>query len=156
MYQTVDNVYPSSEVIAGTYWGLQRLVYNGSTFTNGGKIEGLRETLRFIVADNNNPDHIWASHPYHGVYKIELKPDHKSILRTTMFTDKDGLPSKLYNYVYHVKNRVLIATVDGVYEYDAVKRKFIRLKLLGNALNGVSIQKARRWQCLYYILSARA
>jgi len=140
MYQTVDNVYPSSEVIAGTYWGLQRLVYNGSTFTNGGKIEGLRETLRFIVADNNNPDHIWASHPYHGVYKIELKPDHKSILRTTMFTDKDGLPSKLYNYVYHVKNRVLIATVDGVYEYDAVKRKFIRLKLLGNALNGVSIQ----------------
>lgn len=140
LYQTLDRVYPSSEVIAGTYWGLQRLTYKDGVFNNGGRIDGINEPLRFLVADNNNPDHIWASHPYHGVYKIELQPDHKRVLRTTMYTDRDGLPSKLYNYVYHIKNRVVIATINGVYEYDNAKKKFVRLKLLANAIKGISVQ----------------
>ncbi|WP_316804772.1 triple tyrosine motif-containing protein [Pedobacter nototheniae] len=138
MFQPLQNVLPASDVLAGTYWGLQKLNYANGTFTNGGKIEGITETLRFIVVDNN--DNIWASHPYHGVYKIELSADHKKVIRTKMFSTKEGLPSKLYNYVYRVKNRVVIATVDGVYEYDIEHQKFIRLKLLKNALNGVSIQ----------------
>jgi len=140
MYQTIDNVYPSKEVIAGTYAGLQELTYDGSRFINGGKIAGINETLRFIVADNNNPDQIWASHPYHGVYKIELQPDHKSILHTTLFSDRDGLPTKLYNYVFHIKNRVVIATTSGIFEYNAASKKFIRFKLFGSALNGIPIQ----------------
>jgi len=140
MYQSMDNVYPSKEVIAGTYTGLQEITYDGNRFINGGRITGINETLRFIVADSNNPDQIWASHPYHGVYKIELKPDHKSILRTTLFSDRDGLPTKLYNYVFHIKNRVVIATTSGVFEYNVTSKKFIPLKLLGPALNGVPIQ----------------
>ena len=140
MYQTPDNIYPSNEVIAGTYAGLQKITYSNARFTNAGKIGGIAETLRFIVADNNNPDRIWASHPYHGVYKIELQPDHLHVLRTTLYTDKNGLPSKLYNYVFHIKNRVVIATADGIYEYDESKQKFVRFKLLANALKGVSVQ----------------
>jgi len=140
MYQTLDNVYPSKEVIAGTYAGLQKITYNNGRFINAGKIEGINETLRFIVADNNNQDEIWASHPYHGVYKIELKPDHKTVLRTTLFTEHDGLPSKLYNYVYHLKNRMVIATESGVYEYNSSRKRFNPLKLFGNALNGIPIQ----------------
>ena len=140
MYQTPDNIYPSNEVIAGTYAGLQKITYTNSRFNNAGKIGGIAETLRFIVSDNNNPDRIWASHPYHGVYKIELQPDHQHVLRTTMYTDKNGLPSKLYNYVFHIKNRVVIATADGIYEYDESKQKFLPFKLLANALKGVSVQ----------------
>lgn len=140
MYQPIDNVYPSKEVIAGTYAGLQELTYDGSRFINGGKIAGINETLRFIVVDNNNPDLIWASHPYHGVYKIELNPDHKSILRTNLFSDRDGLPTKLYNYVFHIKNRVVIATTSGVFEYHAASKKFTRFKLFGPALTGIPIQ----------------
>ncbi|GGH16813.1 ligand-binding sensor domain-containing protein [Pedobacter zeae] len=143
MYQSMDNVYPSKEVIAGTYAGLQEITYDGSRFINGGRIAGINETLRFIVADSNNPDQIWASHPYHGVYKIELKPDHKSILHTTLFSDRDGLPTKLYNYVFHIKNRVVIATTSGVFEYNTSSKKFTRFKLLGSALNGVPIQYLR-------------
>ena len=140
MYQTPDNIYPSKELIAGTYAGLQKIVYNNSRFSNAGKIGGIAETLRFIVADNNNPDRIWASHPYHGVYKIELQPDHQHVLRTTLYTEKNGLPSKLYNYVFHIKNRVVIATADGVYEYDESAQKFVRFKLLANAINHISVQ----------------
>ena len=140
MFEPLENVYPITDVIAGTYNGLQKLSFTNNTFNNLGKIEGITETLRFIVSDNNNPDIIWASHPYHGVYKIVLKPDHKSVLSTKMYTDRDGLPLKLYNYVYRIKNRVVIATVKGVYEFSASKNKFVRLKMFGNALSQTSIQ----------------
>ncbi|QPH40432.1 triple tyrosine motif-containing protein [Pedobacter endophyticus] len=140
MFEPLENVYPITDVIAGTYNGLQKLSFSNNKFNNLGKIEGLTETLRFIVADNNNPDMIWASHPYHGVYKIVMSPDHKSVLSTKMYTDKDGLPLKLYNYVYRIKNRVVIATVKGIYEFNASKNRFVRLKMLGNALNQTSIQ----------------
>ncbi|MCX2573223.1 triple tyrosine motif-containing protein [Pedobacter sandarakinus] len=140
MFEPLENVYPINDVVAGTYTGLQKLNFINGKFVSLGKIEGITETLRFIVADNNNSDVIWASHPYHGVYKIVLAPDHKRILSTKMYTDQDGLPFKLYNYVYRIKNRVVIATVKGVFEFDADRNKFIRLKLFGNALNNLPIQ----------------
>jgi len=140
MFQPLENVYPITDLVAGTYSGLQKLTFKNGSFSNVGKIDGINETLRFIVTDNNNPDLIWASHPYHGVYKIVLKPDHKSVLSSTMYTDHDGLPFKLYNYVYRIKNRVVIATVKGVFEFDIATGKFVRLKIFGNALNDISIQ----------------
>ncbi|SES06792.1 triple tyrosine motif-containing protein [Pedobacter rhizosphaerae] len=138
MFQPLENVYPAQNILAGTYTGLQKLNYVNGRFINSGRVEGIIETLRFIVVDNN--ENIWASHPYHGIYRIELQPDGKRVKRTTLFTDKEGLPSKLYNYVYRIKNRVVVATSTGIFEYDAEKNKFIRFKLLGNALNGISIQ----------------
>ncbi|WP_316831386.1 two-component regulator propeller domain-containing protein [Pedobacter aquatilis] len=138
MFQAMQNVYPVKSVLAGTYAGLQAINYTNGTFSNGGKVEGISETLRFIVADNN--DNIWASHPYHGIYKIELAADGKRIVKTTLFTDKNGLPSKLYNYVYRIKNRVVIATINGVYEYDQKQNRFSKFKMFGNALNNFSIQ----------------
>jgi hypothetical protein len=138
MFQPLENVFPAKDILAGTYIGLQKINYVNGVFSNAGKINGFSETLRFIVVDNN--DNIWASHPYHGVYKIELSPDHSKILKTTLFSQNNGLPSKLYNYVYRIKNRVVIATTNGIYEYDAKQNKFTPFKMFNNALNGVSLQ----------------
>jgi len=138
MFQPLQSVFPVQNFLAGTYQGLQSINYKNGTFSNGGKIEGINETLRFIVVDNN--DNLWASHPYHGVYKIELSADKRKINKTTLFSDKNGLPSKLYNYVFRIKNRIVIATVRGVYEYDAAHNHFSRFKMFGNALDAISIQ----------------
>jgi len=138
MFQPLENVFPAKDVLAGTYLGLQKINYVNGNFTNGSKIDGISETLRFIVVDNE--DNIWASHPYHGVYKFELSPDKKRVIKNTLFGQNSGLPFKLYNYVFRIKNRVVIATTDGIYEYDQKQKRFIRFKMLGNALNGVPIQ----------------
>ena len=138
MFQPLQNVYPAKNVLVGTYSGLQTINFANGVFTNGDKIQGISETLRFIVVGND--DKIWASHPYHGVYKIELSADRKKVIKTTLFSDKDGLPSKLYNYVYRIKNRVVIATVNGIYEYDEKQNHFYKFKLFGNAFNNISIQ----------------
>jgi len=138
MFQPLENVFPAKDVLAGTYLGLQKINYANGIFTNAGKIDGISETLRFIVVDNE--DNIWASHPYHGVYKIELSPDRKKVKKNTLFAQNSGLPFKLYNYVYRIKNRVVIATIDGIYEYNQNQKHFVRFKMFGNALNGIPIQ----------------
>ncbi|MFC4213001.1 triple tyrosine motif-containing protein [Pedobacter lithocola] len=138
MFQPLENVFPAKNVLAGTYLGLQKINYTNGAFKNGGEIKGISETLRFIVVDND--DNIWASHPYHGVYKIHLSADRSRVIKTTLFSDINGLPFKLYNYVYRIKNRVVIATIDGIYEYDQKQNRFLRFKMFGNALNKISIQ----------------
>jgi hypothetical protein len=114
---------PSSpDIIAGTYTGLQLLKNNGAEFKNDSKIEGIYESLSNLARDNGNV--IWASHPYRGVYKFQLSADRKKIIRYTQYTDKNGLPSVLNNQVYFIKNKVLVATEKGVYEYNAASNKF--------------------------------
>lgn len=138
LFQPVSNVFPSADIIAGSYLGLQKISYQNGNFINGNKVEGITESLRFIAFDNDNQ--VWASHPYHGVYKIELSPDYKRITKSVLYTDKQGLPSWMYNYVFKVKNRVVIATERGVYEYDAAGNKFKPFPLLNTGLKGMPIQ----------------
>jgi ligand-binding sensor domain-containing protein len=138
VFQPMSNVFPAKDLIAGTYLGIQKLEYANGVFSNAGKVSGITESLRFLVLDNSN--NLWSSHPYHGIYKIDLSADAKSIRSTTLFTQKDGLPSTLYNYVYRIRNHVLVATLDGVYAYDPGTKRFSPFKLLRNVLSGLPLQ----------------
>jgi ligand-binding sensor domain-containing protein len=113
----------SKDIIAGTYTGPQLLKYDGTNFKDDGKIDGIYESLGNLSGDNNN-NFIWATHPYRGVYKMQLSADRKKIVRYTQYTDKNGLPGVLNNHVYFIKNNIIVATEKGVYEFDAVKNKF--------------------------------
>jgi ligand-binding sensor domain-containing protein len=138
VFQPMSNVFPAKDLIAGTYLGIHKLGFENGLFSSAGKIAGITESLRFLVLDNSN--NLWSSHPYHGIYKIDLSADGKSIRRTTLFSQKDGLPSTLYNYVYRIKNRVLVATLNGIYAYEPGTDRFSPFKLLGNVLTGVPVQ----------------
>ncbi|ASZ09905.1 transcriptional regulator [Chitinophaga sp. MD30] len=125
----LSTFYPATEIITGTYTGLYTLQYKDNRFIEGSRINGLIESLRFIALDNNNV--IWTSHPYRGVFKLVLAPDHTS-LKATLYTDKNGLPSTLGNFVYHIKNRVMVATEKGLYEFDESRNKFVASSLLSD------------------------
>lgn len=124
-------------VVAGTYTGLELFDHSGGSFADKGKIEGLVESLRFIAIDNENT--VWSSHPYKGVYKILLAPDKKS-LTYKLYTQKDGLPGDLNNYVFTIKSRVVVATQKGIYEYNAATGKFVPSAILPPVFNGQAIQ----------------
>ncbi|MDQ8003882.1 MAG: triple tyrosine motif-containing protein [Pedobacter sp.] len=82
-------------------------------------IGNFSESARFVLAEGNN---IWVSHPYKGVYKITT-----SSLRTTkvqLYTHKKGLPSTFNNHIYFVKNKIVVGTEKGVYEYNSQQDRF--------------------------------
>lgn len=114
----------SQDIIAGTYTGFQLLKYNNNGFSFEGRLDGIYESLGNLARDNNN--FIWATHPYRGIFKVQLSADRKKILGYTQYTQKSGLPSALNNHVYFIKNKIIAATEKGVYEYNVTEGDFIR------------------------------
>ncbi|NEU09641.1 transcriptional regulator [Flavihumibacter sp. R14] len=139
LFNPLSDVFPSLQIIAGTYLGLHKIDYEQGRFIDKGRLAGVNDALRFSLYDAAG-NAIWASHPYHGVYRIELSAGRDQIRRTTLFTRKDGLPSTLYNYVFRIKNRMVIATEKGIYEYSSSSNKFIPSPSLYEPLKNVSIQ----------------
>ncbi len=137
LYKPVSSVYPAKNILAGTYNGVRMLEYNEDQFTDKGKLEGLGETLRFLEIDNNNT--IWASHPYRGVYHLQLSADNKTV-SSKLLTDSAGLPSALSNYVFKIKNRVVFGTGKGVYEFDAAANRFVPSAFLSPILGNMEIR----------------
>ena len=139
LFNPVSTLFPSANIIAGTYTGLSSISYKNGKFINNGKISGIEDPLRFMVYEAGT-NSIWASHPYHGVYKIDLSADYQKIRKTTLFTKKDGLPSTLYNYVFRIKNRIVVATENGIYEYNSKQNNFIPSPQFHEPLKNISIQ----------------
>lgn len=130
-------VYPAKNILVGTYGGLLMLTDEGGKFVSQGLIKGMSESIRFFAADYGNI--FWASHPYRGVYRIQLSPDKRSYTYE-LFTEKNGLPSTFRNNVFRVKNRVVFATERGIYEFDAASKKFIPSPLLFSVFGATMIQ----------------
>ena len=123
LFKPLSKTNPSPQIVAGTYEGLHLMQYQSGTFIDNGRIDGLQETLRFLTLDYKR-NTIWSSHPYRGVYKINLSPDGRKIAGYTLFTQKDGLPSSLHNYVFNIKERNVVATINGIYEYNYASNRF--------------------------------
>ncbi|RYY35305.1 MAG: transcriptional regulator [Sphingobacteriaceae bacterium] len=123
MLQPVSNVAPTPQVLAGGYFSLELIDYKNGVFENSKRVAGISESLRFIVYDNA-ANIVWASHPYHGIYKLQLSPDLKRVTHQSLYTKNDGLPATLYNYVYRIHNRIVVATEKGIYEYNPSTNRF--------------------------------
>ncbi|PRD49185.1 two-component regulator propeller domain-containing protein [Sphingobacterium haloxyli] len=137
-YQAASRVAPSRNVVVGSYLGLRHLLFDGQYFVDNGHIDGSDESLRFVYYDDRN-HMVWVSHPYRGVFKLSLSADFKQIVRQKRYDVVDGLPALLHNYVFHIRNDILVSTPKGVYIYDAGHDAFIPAKQY-EALVNIPIQ----------------
>ncbi|MEO5942781.1 MAG: two-component regulator propeller domain-containing protein [Ferruginibacter sp.] len=137
LFIPTSSVFPSKNILVGTYTGLHLFNYDNEKFTDNGKLGGLSESFRFLAIDNNND--IWSSHPYRGIFKMQLSPDNKRYT-SQLFTEKDGLPNTLGNYVFRIKNRVVFGTERGVYEFDTTSNRFIPSPTLSKIFGEIEIR----------------
>lgn len=112
-FQPLHDIQHPTTIVAGNYHGVKLFEGNGLDIREKATVSNFTESARFLVIDDNNV--IWVSHPYRGVYKIQLSG---GIYTAKLYTKKNGLPSSLENHVYRIKNKVVIATEKGIYEYD--------------------------------------
>ncbi|WP_353195883.1 triple tyrosine motif-containing protein [Parapedobacter defluvii] len=139
LYQPMSRVFPSKHIIAGTYLGLQRLDFDGVRFNDVSRIESPYESLRFIYYDDH-AQAVWASHPYRGIFKFHLSDDYNRVTEQKTYTVDNGLPSSLYNYLFFIKNKITVATNDGIYEYDEHKDRFVPSPLFYPRFKGMELQ----------------
>ncbi len=132
----VSNVFPSSLMVAGNYQGLSFYNFsNGSFFKS--KTNNLQfESARFVVVENER--RIWVAHPYKGIYKIEIKPDKSTTIK--LYNHLKGLLSANNNYVFKIKNRIVVATENGLYEYNEQRDVFEISSYFQSILNKKNIR----------------
>ncbi|MEC5142961.1 triple tyrosine motif-containing protein [Chitinophaga sp. 212800010-3] len=133
----MSSVYPAQDIIVGTYSGLKRLRYEGNSFKDEGKMDGLKDSYRFMALDHS--DDVWASHPYRGIYRFRLSQD-KNKYTSHLYTANDGLPSTLNNFIFQIKNQILFATVHGIYEFNASTNRFVPSKFLADVFGGMKVR----------------
>lgn len=107
----------SSFIAAGNYNGVKLFNDNANLTAKGSIGRGYNESARFVEIDEDN--NVWTSHPYRGVYKLSLKSP-----KIKVYTQADGLPSTLDNFVFKIKGKVVIATQKGIYEYNKATDRF--------------------------------
>lgn len=139
LFKPTSAVYPTSNIIAGTYTGLRLISFVNDQFRDRGNIQGLMESLRFMSFDNNTRT-LWASHPNRGIFRLMLTPDFASIAQMKLYGSRDGLPDDNGNYIFRVKNRVVCTSVDGIYEFDPARNRFRVSPGLNVIFKGMNIQ----------------
>ncbi|MEO6330070.1 MAG: triple tyrosine motif-containing protein [Ginsengibacter sp.] len=114
------NVIPSHLIIAGTSNGLDFLKYENNNFVSKIISPNFSEHSQFVAIDNDNI--VWVAHPYRGVFKIDISDNNNP--RSKIYTDKNGLPSSFNNHLFKIKNRIVVATEKGIYEYNSSADRF--------------------------------
>ncbi|CCG98286.1 putative periplasmic ligand-binding sensor protein [Fibrella aestuarina BUZ 2] len=126
-------------LLAGTYHGLRALSKNGDIVRDLGTTGDTPESLRFLLVDTV-ANQAWASHPNRGLFRMALIPGTTTVRSTRLYTDRDGLPSVQYNYLFRLRNRLFVGTQKGVYEYDARQDRFVPSPLLTPLLGTLTVQ----------------
>lgn len=132
----LSGTFPSANIIAGNYKGLSVLDYANKQFTASKKVNGFTESSRYIAIDKYQ--NIWVSHPYHGVFKIFK--NNTGEYSSAIYTNKNGLPSNLNNQVFKIKNEVVVATENGIFNYNEAKDSFERSAYYKKILGTQSIR----------------
>ncbi|RYF80562.1 MAG: transcriptional regulator, partial [Chitinophagaceae bacterium] len=114
----VSSVLPSSLMVAGNYRGLDFFDFKNGRFSKN-KVTAQFESARFVVVENEKI--IWVAHPYKGIYRIELQPNQSPLIK--LYNQRSGLSAN-NNYVFKIKNRIVAATQNGLYEYNEQKDSF--------------------------------
>ncbi len=117
-FNPLSNEFPSSIMLAGNYEGINFYRYDRGSVTKL-PFNAPFESARFIVVKNRT---IWSSHPYKGVYKITFNENQQP--RVTRYTAREGVNSPIGNYIFLIRNRIVLTTSQGVFEYNESKEIF--------------------------------
>jgi DNA-binding CsgD family transcriptional regulator len=131
----MSNVLPSPIMVAGNYLGLNFFDFTNGNFYKIG-IKAQFESARFVVVENEQT--VWVAHPYKGIYRITINPDKTTSIK--LYNQNKGLLSTNNNYIFKVKNRIVAATENGLYEYNEQKDVFEPSSYFKNILEEKNIR----------------
>ncbi len=114
----------------GNYFGVTFFEEINGRLIRLRKVPSFTTSSRFLEYDSANAC-LWVSHPYRGIYKINLQTD-----AVAYYAEENGLPSSLNNHIFFINHAILATTNAGIYAYDAATNRFEKRKdhtaVLGN------------------------
>jgi len=135
LFKPISNIPPSPVIVAGNYRGISFFKYQDKTFTN---IDSnlLFESARFLAVDNDDKT-VWIGHPYKGMYRLQWNNNNE--IKIKQYTAANAPLGINNNFLYKVRNNILLTTEKGVYEYNSKTDSFEVSKFFSNILKQVPI-----------------
>ena len=131
-----SGTYPTEGLLAGNYKGVQLFRFKEAAFEPSSMVPTFEESSRYLAVDAQQ--HIWVSHPYHGIFRIENNGDGSpSIIK---YDTKKGLPSLLNNHIFKIKEKIWAATEQGIFQYEPSVDRFVAASEFASLLGNQSIR----------------
>jgi DNA-binding CsgD family transcriptional regulator len=130
----LGNIGPAKALLTGTYNGVNYYSYTNGKFQTPPAHNHI-ESIRYIATDNNIA---WAAHPFKGLYRISLDTMVKP--RFTAYQDKKGILSVQRNYIFSIRNRIVLTNEKGIFEYNAATGDFDSCYLLTEVFGNMKVQ----------------
>ncbi len=127
------SVLPSSLMVAGTYQGISFYNYDQKTFQRLGDVPF--ESARFVFVDGKS---LWVSHPYKGIFKVSRLENNKPVV--VQYGKNKGVQSINNNYLFKIRNRVVLASEKGIFDYNPVADKFEPSELYNGIFGDIRIR----------------
>lgn len=134
-FKPISNIPPSPMIVAGNYRGI-------SFFTNeNGHLKNIDSNLqfessRFLTVDNDRKT-VWVGHPYKGVYKLQWNSNNE--LTTKNYNSSNAPLGINNNFLFKIRNSILLTTEKGIYEYDDKKQNFVPAPFFADLLKNTAI-----------------
>lgn len=111
-------------LLSGTYNGLVVFEKKNGKWVFRNKVDGFKESARFIEWDENGD--LWISHGYQGVYKLKINDDLTRITELVNYKNTD-FPGNLSSLVLvKIEGENLFVSTDGIYKVNASEMGFER------------------------------
>jgi ligand-binding sensor domain-containing protein/DNA-binding CsgD family transcriptional regulator len=117
-----------SVIVAGTYNGISFANYNGGNISHP-VVNSQVESARFVAIGKNI---IWIAHPYKGIYS--LRYDGNEVKEASRYRDNKKILSTNHNKVFKVRDRIILTTDNGIFEYSEQVNDFISSEWLEKRL----------------------
>ncbi|TVZ57980.1 YXYXY domain-containing protein [Flavobacteriaceae bacterium MAR_2010_105] len=111
----------SNLLLQGNYNGLFILKETNGTWSVKNKIEGFKNSSRYLEINNSNQ--VWVSHEYKGVFRLKLNDSLTRVMKVDM---EDSLPIGKNTSLVKYKNDIYYASEEGFFKYDLEKETFLR------------------------------
>jgi ligand-binding sensor domain-containing protein/DNA-binding CsgD family transcriptional regulator len=120
-------------LIQGTYNGL--VLYKKDPrglWTYFRKIANFGAPSRYVEQDAHGD--IWVSHAYKGIYKLTLSPDLRTVISSTYYDQKNGLPASYNVNIFSFENKLVFSSDSAFYNYDELTNRFSNYTALNKEL----------------------
>lgn len=135
-FQLIPTGEALPSIVAGNYQGISLFSENKSSLFLEKTIRDFYESSRYVAIDELQQ--IWVSHPYHGVFKIYPTARGEYIVKK--YDKSRGLVSSINNHLFKIRNKIVVATENGVYSYHDQLDKFVADKVYRQLLGNQSLR----------------
>ncbi|WP_462249216.1 ligand-binding sensor domain-containing protein [Ferruginibacter sp.] len=134
-FKPISNIPPSPIIVAGNYRGISFFKYQDKVLKNIDS-NRLLESSRFLEVANDDKT-VWVGHPYKGLYKLQWNNNNE--IKIKQYTPNNAPLGINHNFLYKIRNNIMLTTEKGVYEYNAKTDSFEVSKFFSGILKNIPI-----------------